>query len=537
MAFDAHPAFGFTTVAAGGAPSPATSGTSLTVASGTGALFADYPMNATVSPANSSRSAMATTSEIVRVTGRSGDVLTITRAQEGTTARTIVDGDEIAITITPKVVTDVETEVLSNATQIALQGAQIEVQRIAHTGYYVNSTGGSISVTGAAVGASATRLNMAAVTNFVLNTELIIAAKTNQVGLATAQNTTVAAGSNGVDVNTFAGSGTLNVASTTGFASSGTLLVGDVSGNVAAVVTYTGTSGGNSFTGCTFINSGQSTNFTMATSDTVYGSNADITYPRWAVIELGSDSSYNLNLGTASATPVFPTITTTRVPHAFLYIPANATSIDTLTTTPNGNAKLFDARSTQAMHPARNLASTSTTVVTLSNNGTLTTLLPAPVTIPANSMSSGDFIRVICAGKWIPGATTASEMQISLLIGGVTYFDYTTATLTQAGNTTDYRAWTFTCEIDWTGTGVLSLPRIDAEFKISNLIATATVSATVGGLAAAANGAMGLSTYQHSSFLDGTTALDIDIKARRVTSAANSQIVRRAFAVIKHPVQ
>lgn len=58
-------------------------------------------------------------------------------------------------------------------------------------------------------------------------------------------STTVAAGSNGVDISTFTGSGTLHVASTTGFASQGEL---DVPA-LGAVLSYTGTSGGNSFTG------------------------------------------------------------------------------------------------------------------------------------------------------------------------------------------------------------------------------------------------------------------------------------------------
>lgn len=66
--------------------------------------------------------------------------------------------------------------------------------------------------------------------------------------------TTVAAGSNNVNVNTFTGSGTLNVASTTNFPTSGTLTVATSSGNV--VVSYTGTSGGNQFTGCNCTGSG-----------------------------------------------------------------------------------------------------------------------------------------------------------------------------------------------------------------------------------------------------------------------------------------
>src|SRR3954471_24652695 len=96
---DAHnKAFPYTTVAT--APSPAASGTSLIVATGEGVRFPPTPFNATVWPLN----AMPTpaNAEIVRVTGRVSDTLTIVRTQEGTSARTILVGDQIAATITPK---------------------------------------------------------------------------------------------------------------------------------------------------------------------------------------------------------------------------------------------------------------------------------------------------------------------------------------------------------------------------------------------------------------------------------------------------
>lgn len=102
---DAHTNLAVSTVA--GAPSPATSGTSLTVASGHGSRFPAAPFNATVwqvgwvpDPSNA---------EIIRVTAISTDTLTIARAQEGTTARSIIIGDQIAATITAKTLTDVES--------------------------------------------------------------------------------------------------------------------------------------------------------------------------------------------------------------------------------------------------------------------------------------------------------------------------------------------------------------------------------------------------------------------------------------------
>jgi hypothetical protein len=116
MAFDAHKNFAVSSVAV--APSPAASGTSLTVATGEGVRFPAAPFNVTVCPTQ----ALATpaNAEIVRVTAIAGDVLTITRAQEGSTARAIAVGDLIAATITAKTVTDLESG--TNFPQLATPG-------------------------------------------------------------------------------------------------------------------------------------------------------------------------------------------------------------------------------------------------------------------------------------------------------------------------------------------------------------------------------------------------------------------------------
>jgi hypothetical protein len=110
MAFDAHKNFSYSTIAT--APSPATSGTSLTVQAGDGALFpqpsTDGAFNVTIWPAGSAP--ISSNSEIVRCTARSGDTLTITRTQEGTSARTVITGDQVALTITAKLFTDVEAK-------------------------------------------------------------------------------------------------------------------------------------------------------------------------------------------------------------------------------------------------------------------------------------------------------------------------------------------------------------------------------------------------------------------------------------------
>jgi hypothetical protein len=108
MAFDAHANLAASTVAV--APSPAASGTTLSVASGHGARFPAAPFNATVWPAGAAPT--YSTAEIIRVTSKgSGDDWTIVRQAETVSgsARTIVIGDQIAATITAKTITDIES--------------------------------------------------------------------------------------------------------------------------------------------------------------------------------------------------------------------------------------------------------------------------------------------------------------------------------------------------------------------------------------------------------------------------------------------
>lgn len=101
---DAHSNFAYSTVAT--APSPATSGTSLVVTAGQGALFPAAPFNAVIWPTGAQP--LSTNAEVVRVTAIATDTFTITRTQEGSSARTVVVGDQIAANITAKVLTDIE---------------------------------------------------------------------------------------------------------------------------------------------------------------------------------------------------------------------------------------------------------------------------------------------------------------------------------------------------------------------------------------------------------------------------------------------
>lgn len=118
MAFDIHKNFACSNVAT--APSPATSGTSLVVAAGDGAKFPAVPFNVVIWPANVQPS--PTNAEIVRVTAISTDTFTITRTQEGSSARTVIVGDQISQAITVKVFTDIEGFLTANADGMQVQG-------------------------------------------------------------------------------------------------------------------------------------------------------------------------------------------------------------------------------------------------------------------------------------------------------------------------------------------------------------------------------------------------------------------------------
>ncbi len=118
MAQDALKNFSYSTVAT--APSPATSGTSLVLNSGDGALFPDPSVdgafNVTIWPTNAQPT--AANAEIARVTARTTDTLTITRAQEGSSARSVVVGDQIALTVTKKTITDLRAAFLGGTSLV-----------------------------------------------------------------------------------------------------------------------------------------------------------------------------------------------------------------------------------------------------------------------------------------------------------------------------------------------------------------------------------------------------------------------------------
>ena len=100
-----------------------TSGTTISLTPGSGALFpalsVDDWFNATLLKADG-------TLEIVRVTARSTDVLTVTRAQEGTTAKAFNAGDMIELRLTAGTIASIETSALAGVTALQADVAVIE---------------------------------------------------------------------------------------------------------------------------------------------------------------------------------------------------------------------------------------------------------------------------------------------------------------------------------------------------------------------------------------------------------------------------
>lgn len=128
---DSHKNLAVSTVAT--APSPASSGTSLVVAAGEGSRFPAVPFNATIYPDGEAPD--PTNAEVVRVTAISTDTFTITRTQEGTSARTVIVGDHIEATITVKTLEDAEQATTVLITQTAHGLAVGDVVRFNGTDY------------------------------------------------------------------------------------------------------------------------------------------------------------------------------------------------------------------------------------------------------------------------------------------------------------------------------------------------------------------------------------------------------------------
>lgn len=225
VAFDSHSNFGFSQVAV--APAPALTGLSLTVTAGQGALFPAAPFNCTVWP--NGVAPLAANAEIIRVTGIVGDTLTIVRAQEGTAARAIVVGDQIANTTSVKVFTDIEASIITGISAGAAVAAAPQV-------VFSNSNGVSFGAAGQTITASV-RTNYAGTNGAITGGSITVNTNGVSVNLP-AYLTTAMASNRGSDfvqaTAAFAGTNASGTINSTGISVSVAAVAGQSTQPVAA---------------------------------------------------------------------------------------------------------------------------------------------------------------------------------------------------------------------------------------------------------------------------------------------------------------
>lgn len=122
-AFDLHTNFAISTVAT--APTPATSGTSLSIPAADGFLFPAAAFNVVIWTAGTNPT--SSNAEIVRVaskSGANGQDWVIVRVQEGSAARAITVGDLVGLNMTAKTFTDIENVISGVYDQVTL-GVQL----------------------------------------------------------------------------------------------------------------------------------------------------------------------------------------------------------------------------------------------------------------------------------------------------------------------------------------------------------------------------------------------------------------------------
>lgn len=120
---DQHKNFASSIVTA--APSPANSGGTMTIANGSRFPIASNGNTATwfnVTVCQAGVEPDATNSEIVRVQNTSGNIFSIQRAVEGSTARSIVNTDRVFLGVTAKTLTDIEAGAVAADVQFYFAG-------------------------------------------------------------------------------------------------------------------------------------------------------------------------------------------------------------------------------------------------------------------------------------------------------------------------------------------------------------------------------------------------------------------------------
>lgn len=158
MAVYAHKNFSYSTVAT--APSPASSGTSLVVQSGDGTKFPAVPFPVTIWPVGSQPT--TANAEIALVTAISTDTFTITRAQDGSSARTVLVGDQISATITSAMLTAIEVNTPVIQT-ITLTGSQNDVALTTGCTLLRCNNASLLTITGFSAGVDGQRLDVVSI--------------------------------------------------------------------------------------------------------------------------------------------------------------------------------------------------------------------------------------------------------------------------------------------------------------------------------------------------------------------------------------
>ena len=138
--------FVWTTVAT--PPSPALSGTTVTIPSGHGlARFddLDVPFQAVIGPWNEEYTKANT--EVVTVTARTEDTLTIVRQQENSNARVVIAGDRLSVAITQKVLQDLEDAGGTGGGNVSVASAERSIDKLRAGGLDVVGTFGELDQT------------------------------------------------------------------------------------------------------------------------------------------------------------------------------------------------------------------------------------------------------------------------------------------------------------------------------------------------------------------------------------------------------
>lgn len=260
---------------------------------------------------------------------------------------------------------------------------------------------------------------------------------------------------------------------------------------------------------------------------TTIASMADATNPKWVAVELDTSAVVNFNQGTAAASPAFPTPTASRVVLGWLWIPANATNVDALLTTSNGLAKLIDARVVRSVHAARQVGRDLVGAgagAGLTNPTSLTSLLAATISVPANSLSVGDILRFRASGTY-KNTQNNSTIQIMAEIGSSQFFNYTTVSLVLDGGNS--RKWAMDVELAVTAIGATGNAFADGIFEITAAGAAGTLAISGGDQAAAARAL--------SATFDSTGALAVDIQGKITTSSSTAIFLLQKCTLTKIP--